>query len=45
MNASEEWEKVRRKIWERELRGYDEDACEQVLEEPQLAEETKEHAW
>jgi len=38
MNASEEWEKVRRKIWERELRGYDEDACEQVPEEEEPEE-------
>jgi hypothetical protein len=36
-NLKEEWEKKQRKIWERELRGYDEDACEQMPaeEEPE----------
>ena len=33
MGIKEDWEKKRRKIWERELRGYDEDACEQLPEE------------
>ena len=33
MNIKEEWEKKRRKIWQEELKNYDEDACEQLPEE------------
>ena len=32
----DDWEKKRRKIWERELKGYDEDACEQIPEDPPI---------
>jgi hypothetical protein len=32
----DDWEKKRRKIWERELRGLDEDGCEQNAEEPPI---------
>ena len=29
----DEWEKKRRKTWEKQLGGYDEDACEQMPED------------
>ena len=32
----DDWEKKRRKIWERELQGFDEDACEQIPEDPPI---------
>lgn len=41
MNIKEEWEKKRRKIWQKEMKGYDEDACEQIPEEEQEEEQKK----
>jgi hypothetical protein len=37
----DEWEKKRRKTWEQQLGGYDEDACEQIPEEEQEEEQKK----
>lgn len=39
MSIKDDWEKKRRKIWEQELRGYDEDACEQLPEEDEEPEQ------
>ena len=41
MNIKEEWEKKRRKIWQKEMKGYDEDACEQIPEEEQEEDQKK----
>jgi len=39
VNIKEEWEKKRRKIWQKEMKGYDEDACEQLPEEDEEPEQ------
>ena len=39
MNIKEEWEKKRKKIWQKEIKGYDEDACEQLPEEDEEPEQ------
>ena len=37
----DEWEKKQRKAWERQLGGYDEDACERIPEEEQEEDQKK----